>query len=72
MNARSSADFRAKDGVHDLKSAQAPGVVPGVSDEHRQNAVMSVFNRLARTFSSGVFCFRLMLPMQACAVEGGH
>ncbi len=39
MNARNSADFRAKDGVHDLKSAQAPGVVPGVSDEHRQNAL---------------------------------
>ena len=33
---------------------------------------MSVFNRLARKFLSGVFCFRLLVLMQACAVEGGH
>jgi len=35
-------------------------------------AVMSVFNRLARKFTPGVFCFRLMVLMQACAVEGEH
>src|SRR3954471_15645118 len=27
---------------------------------------------LARKFPSGVFCFRLMVLMQACAMEGGH
>ena len=35
-------------------------------------AVMSVFNRLARKFTSGFFFFRLMVQVQACAVEGGH
>jgi hypothetical protein len=32
---------------------------------------MSVFNRLARKIPSGFSCSRLMVLMQACAVEGG-
>ena len=38
LNARSYAGFGAQTGVHDLKSEHASGVLPGVSDEHRQNA----------------------------------
>jgi hypothetical protein len=48
------------------QDAHALAVSPGLY------AVMSVFNRLARTFSSESFDFRLILLMQACAVEGGH
>src|SRR6476469_8851620 len=44
----------------------------GKQPEAARNAVMSVFNRLARKFPSGFFCFRLMVLMQACTVEGGH
>jgi hypothetical protein len=44
----------------------------GVLQRFDQIAVMSVFNRQERKTPSGIFGVRLILPMQACAVEGGH
>ena len=52
LNARSYAGFGAQTGVHDLKSEHASGVLPGVSDGHRQNAFRPI-DRLPPTEDLG-------------------
>jgi hypothetical protein len=54
------------------RSGSPPASISLATRAPPRTAVMSVFNRLARKFTSGIFCFRLVVPMQACAVEGGH